>query len=141
MTFLPLSVKRRRGEEEKKNDLKSKILLDMLDFPIKSKGFQSGSSCSIQKWEGLGLYLHGAVESDSTRLKFISTPGLSEAPLRGGSQDSFPSSTCGTEGPPGAAIPPTQSPRADAFPSFITSLPPSLDVSPGSRSGGEGGWR
>lgn len=34
-----------------------------------------------------------------------------------------------------------QSPRADAFPSFITSLPPSLDVSPGSSNRGEGGWR
>lgn len=58
-----------------------------------------------------------------------------------GSEVSFPSSTCGTGCPPGAAIPSTQSPRAGAFPSFITSLPPSLDVSLRSSNRGEGGWR
>lgn len=86
MTFLPLSVKGGRGKrkKKKKSDLISKILLDMLDFPIKRKGFQSGRSAGAQKWKGLGPYLHGAVESDSTRLNFISTPGLSEAPLRAG---------------------------------------------------------
>lgn len=56
MTFLPLSVKGGRGKRKKKekSDLISKILLDMLDFPIKRKGFQSGRSAGAQQWKGLG---------------------------------------------------------------------------------------
>lgn len=64
MTFLPLSVQPARislsplsrggGRKRKNSDLKSRIRLDMPDFPIKRKGFQSRRSWGVQKWKGLG---------------------------------------------------------------------------------------
>lgn len=127
---LPLSPKKEKVKG-KKSDVEYKILLDTPDFLIKRKGFQSTCTSSVQK--GIDPLPPRTGESDSISYAFRDT-GMCCCGLRG--EDSFPSSTCGTGGRPGAAIPPTQSPRAGAFPSFITSLPPSLDVSPGFSSGG-----
>lgn len=41
-------------KKKKKSDFKSKILLDMLNFPIKRIGFQRRCSSGVQKWKGLG---------------------------------------------------------------------------------------